>query len=111
MSATTTRRFYAIEWIYGRAVDARTGDRLASYHSFLSASERDAWVEGSKTDYVGNAGYRESIPASDAELRRLQRREDGWYYITEHTPDNEALYDEEQLQRTNEDLAELDRVY
>lgn len=76
--------FYAMEWTYGRAVDSKSGDRLVSYHSFPSHSARNAWVAARKTGYIGNAGFREAVSAGDAELRRLLRREDAAYCVTDH---------------------------
>jgi hypothetical protein len=66
MNTTRNRRYYAMQWTMN-AVCANTGKRHARYYSFASASARDAWAEGG-APYRGS-GYRESLPASDSELR------------------------------------------
>jgi len=65
----------------GRAACATTGNRYAvSYHSFPSSSERDAWCEDGG-DFTSSAGWRESVKASDSELR-------SYIYAHNHTPDS-----------------------
>jgi hypothetical protein len=66
MNTTRNRRYYAMQWLMN-AVCANTGKRHARYYSFATASARDAWAEGGAL-YRGS-GYRESLPASDSELR------------------------------------------
>ena len=63
---------YAMQWRHN-AVDANTGRRCADYFWFASRKQRDAWVEDG-APYRGR-GYREPVPASDSELRALQRLE------------------------------------
>jgi len=64
------RRSYGMEWSNGRATCANTGGRYGvTYHAFSTASLRDEWCEGG-TDYVSQAGFRESITSADSELRR-----------------------------------------
>jgi len=74
--------YYAITWIAGRAVwgnsysPSTLGMRAAYYHSFETAAARDLWVSNGKGISTRDADFRESIPASDSELRNLQRRQE-----------------------------------
>jgi len=64
-----TRRYYAVNYLNGVAVCARTGNRyLAHYHSFESRFERDEWIKGGG-DFRTSRNWRESILASDKEVR------------------------------------------
>jgi hypothetical protein len=67
----TTRTYYAIEHVYGICCDDR-GNRIGTHHRFGTRAARDAWVADGQP-YRTNPGYREEIPASDRELRRLLR--------------------------------------
>ncbi|WP_182865037.1 hypothetical protein [Stieleria mannarensis] len=73
MANPTTKRFYAIQWTYGRCCDP-AGDRIGIYHRFASAIERDAWCDDGPS-FTTEPGYRESISSDDAELRRVLREE------------------------------------
>lgn len=68
-----SRRFYAIQWTYGRATNSRTGKRIGGYHSFDSLADRQAWIDDAQTAYTTQGGYRETIASSDAELRAIIR--------------------------------------
>jgi hypothetical protein len=66
------RKHYGIQWLLN-GVDANTGARCANYYWFATRSERDNWVsEGAP--YRG-AGFRETLPANDLELRLFLRRD------------------------------------
>ena len=67
-----TNRYYAMQW-HIDGVHALSGRRCANYFWFSSRVERDAWVD--KGFAYRGKGYREAVPASDAELRALQRVE------------------------------------
>ena len=66
---TAKRHYYCVSYGMGLAVSANTGDRYAAaYHSFDSADERDEYVsEGG--DFRTSNDWRESLPASDRELK------------------------------------------
>jgi len=67
--APALRHFYGVSYSYGVAVSANTGDRYgADYHIFDSRSERDEWAEGGG-DFRSSPDWRESILASDRELK------------------------------------------
>ncbi len=76
----SSRQYYAIIWAYGRACDER-GGRLGSIHSFVSAAERDEWVDDACTPYTTQSGCREELlrseltraEAEDAQHDRLWR--------------------------------------
>jgi hypothetical protein len=68
-------RHYAISWTYGIATTddrRRPGhwQRCGRYYSFATRGERDRWV-ASGSQYRSERDYREAIPSSDPELRRL----------------------------------------
>lgn len=62
--------YYALEWIYGPATN-ENGERIASYHRFLSKKQRDEWVANG-ADFVG-PGQRDALKSSDSELRKILR--------------------------------------
>lgn len=68
-------KFYAVEWAYGRATDARTGGRLGRYYSFNSVADRQAWIDDSRAEFTSQGGWRDAIKASDPELRSVIRRD------------------------------------
>lgn len=84
-----SKKYYAVNYRCGLAVNANTGDRYAAdYHSFPSQKERDAWVSKSG-DYRTSPDYREALFSNDRELRAVQRRADSdwgerWTGAVEH---------------------------
>lgn len=61
-----SRKYYAIEWNYGRAVNS-DGSRAGSVREFASKAERDAWCEDGPA-YTTDAGFREMLTAKDVKV-------------------------------------------
>jgi hypothetical protein len=64
--------FYAIQYPYGMATGANSGNRYGNYYRFRSREERDRWV-GDGPNWRGAPNFRETIPSRDPELRRMLR--------------------------------------
>jgi len=68
-ASRTPRRYWAIEW-WAMGVNDR-GNRVGRMYGFARKSDRDSWIESGNP--YRDSGHRETISASDSELRRRLR--------------------------------------
>jgi hypothetical protein len=87
MSRESARRYWAIEYRFGRLARPRraggsllgpifdgTSRRQGIYAFFGSRSDRDAWVASREAETIADPGWRDPLPASDPEVRRYCRK-------------------------------------